>query len=210
MFSKVADLTTGGSLIAAIDRLLISGGGLLMAIDEAAAIQERVDRLWEAMTVEERRNYDRREDEVIAILTFVRPLIETHEACREREEQLVANMTKLWVWILFAVAVAAYGLDFKVLAWTIAVLPLLVLLGGPVEAYFLIRRREQLHEQLQEQRYRWIEMSASSYSFNNYFNVVRGSAKDEKGAREYERVWWARLREELVENGRGGLNRYAG
>ena len=139
MLSKVAALTTGDSLIAALDKLLISGGDRLMAIDEPAAIQERVDRLWEAMTVEERRNYDRLEDEVIAILTFVRPLIESHEACREREEQLVANMTKLWVWILFAVAVVAYGLEFKVLAWTIAVLPLLVLLGGPVEAYFLIR-----------------------------------------------------------------------
>ena len=57
-------------------------------------------------------------------------------------------------------------------------------------------------------------MSVSSYSFNNYFHVVRGSAKDEEGAREYERVWWARLREELVEKADGArrskkMSRYA-
>ena len=92
-----------------------------------------------------------------------------------------------------------YGLDFKALGWTIALLPLLVLLGGPVEAYFVIRRRERLHEQLQEQPYRWISLGASSSSFDNYFYVVRGSAKDEEGAREYQRAWWARLRAELVE-----------
>ena len=174
-----------------------------MAFDEAAAIQERVDGLWEAMTAEERRDYDRREDELIAILTVARPLIERYEDCREREEQLVSNMTKLWVWILLVVGGVFCGLNFMVVGWTIAALPLLVLLGSPVEAYFVIKRGERLHEQLQEQRYRWIEMGASGYSFDNYFHVVRGSAKDEEGAREYHRLWWARLREELVEKAAG-------
>ena len=177
-----------------------------MAFDEAAAVQERLDRLWESMTAEQRRDYDTREDEVNAILVSARPLIALHEACREREEQLVANMTKPWAWIALAVAGVAYGLDFKAVGWAIAVFPLWVLLGGPIEAYFVIGRAKRLHQQLEKQRCRWIDIGANSSSFDDYYYIVRESAKNEGVAREYERVWWARLREDLVQRATGGAS----
>ena len=95
-----------------------------------------------------------------------------------------------------------YGLDFKALGWTIALLPLLVLLGGPVEAYFVIRRRERLHEQLQEEQpYRWISLGASSSSFDNYSTLCVGQQRMKRahastnvcGGRGFARSLWRKL-----------------
>jgi hypothetical protein len=103
------------------------------------------------------------------------------------------------MWALLVPAGVLHWLDFKSIAWAVAFVPLCVLIGSPIEAFFIGRRREKLHQQLEEQRYRWIKLGASNYSFDGYFLVIRQSVEDPEAGEKRERVWWAKLKEELME-----------
>jgi hypothetical protein len=170
-----------------------------MASEELGHVQERSDRLWDSMTAEQRRDFDNRRDEAVAVLTVARPLIKRHEECREQENAREDNMKWSCVLALLVIAVVLHWLDFKSVAWIVAALLALALIGGPIEVYFIARRRKRLYEQLEEQRYRWIKLGASSDSFDRYFTVVRRHEDDPEVGKERERLWWAELCEELIE-----------